>query len=373
LIDTVHRTLSCETVRWLLVLSLWLSHSVMADTIHLRNGQKIHGNISGISGSSVTIQTGSGSRLFPRGSIARISYGPWTPEQEEREKREEERKKKEELEKQRKAKEEAARKREAYEAELLRARKERERVAAERARQEEEKKRLALLEKERIARQAEELARARKKQEEEALLVQEKVEEVRESVPGAETVGAIGKQEAELGRQTEEILRPPPKTAIEEGKETEKPAEKLTEKTEVAQEERAQAFRILPFLAPGLARWESGKKTSGLALSGSTAFLLGYSFLSYRTYQSYEAAYQRPLVPLLLLQADQGFLLNYLYFRNRRAELTSQANRLNTGLSLLSAIYAFNAYDVYTGNYGAVSLELHPAAGKAGLAWRFSF
>lgn len=327
----------------------------------------------------MTIQTASGSRLVPRSGVTRISYGPWSAEQEEKEKREEERRKKEEAEKQKKAREERERQRKAYEEELSRARRERERLARERADQQAEVKRRALLEKESIARQEEELARARKKQEEEARLVQEKVQEVRETAPPVEEIAEVSKQEAELKKQTEEILKPDEE--VKPQKEQQIKPEVKPEVREITREEKSGSsspgrwrnFSPLPFLAPGLAQWERGQKGRSLALSGSTALLLTYTLWNYRTYQTYQAAYERPVLPLLLLRSDQGFALNYLYFGRQRATLAAQANRLNLGLAVLGGLYAFNTYDVLAHKSAGVSLLVPAGGDRAEFSYRFSF
>ena len=75
----------CRNVlSWSLSIAVFVvSISVHADTIRLKDGSSVVGNIVGQTGTSITVRTKTGQRTIPKSAIARISYGP--VEDEERE------------------------------------------------------------------------------------------------------------------------------------------------------------------------------------------------------------------------------------------------------------------------------------------------
>lgn len=137
-------------IRRLFIFALLLPVSLLADTVILKSGQEVDGQIINQSETTITIRTRQGVQTIGKGTVRRILYGDaYRNQQDElKRKREEELRRKEEEEK-RKAEEEAKRL------------EEQKRKAAEAAREEAEQERL-----ERERREAEEKARLKEQQKE---------------------------------------------------------------------------------------------------------------------------------------------------------------------------------------------------------------
>ncbi|MEQ8350540.1 MAG: hypothetical protein RH862_03595 [Leptospiraceae bacterium] len=137
-------------IRRLFIFALLLPVSLLADTVILKSGQEVDGQIINQSETTITIRTRQGVQTIGKGTVRRIFYGDaYRNQQDElKRKREEELRRKEEEEK-RKAEEEAKRL------------EEQKRKAAEAAREEAEQERL-----ERERQEAEEKARLKEQQKE---------------------------------------------------------------------------------------------------------------------------------------------------------------------------------------------------------------